>query len=171
VGRGRPYMDPQRSGVVGNSGCEEHGGCCLCSLLWGISPIANGYHSLPAEWFAARQNWELWPEIQKIALFSQPPPSYRMTYCWMGSESTETSRQSAGFPQFSTSRIDLRALWALPILLCTWETSVSFDICCPWIYKLGDMEWETSIPAHRMQSSLGPAVARGIQRKEASKWI
>jgi hypothetical protein len=107
-----------------------------CPITWGLlqkqssEPIAG---KLPASRAAT---WALLPgstesSEPRITWISQPPPPYKMAYCWAGSESTESSRQSTLFPWFSPSCAGLSAPFASHIVQHTWGTPQGLDICHP----------------------------------------
>jgi hypothetical protein len=123
---------------------------CLASISW----LCGVYYLVGLK--------SLSPGPQPVQ-YPQPPPSHRIN-CWVASESAKASRQNC-FPQFSPSKIELRALFSLPTFWCSWGKPLVLSTCCPlWVlwYKREPV-WPT-----RQQKSLQPAVTPGTQRREAS---
>jgi hypothetical protein len=66
---------------------------------------------------------------------------------------------------------DLSALFACHTLQHTKRTLLGLDFCCPWVHKLEVEEYLEQVGvchAHRLQSSLGPAMTPCIEASKVS---
>jgi hypothetical protein len=52
---------------------------------------------------------------------------------------------------------------------CTWRISLGLHICCPGCTNWGITGGRGNLPSPQTKNSLGPAVAPGMKRREASK--